>query len=571
MHPFAPKDASAAAIYGSRAAGGVILVTTKTGRYNTAPRVSFSARAGVRSLTDMYELPNTQDFIRVKQAMGEDDPYFRNPASLPYTDWPAEIYRNGIEHSYNLSLSGGSGKISYYLGGAYERENGTQLESWWERISARLNVDYAVHDAVTVGTRIYFARIRTNPYSLSFPWVSVPYISARNADLYIDWNIWDGLKLNITGAAHLGGGFDDNYSEANNFGRTPISDSYSKYLDYSEEYTLTSTLSYAKKFAQKHDFSIMAGYEVKNANYAYVSAGATDFAVNNPQSFALSTVDDRTASGTLSYDRFMSFFARLTYSYDNRILFSANFRRDGSPKFGPNHRWGNFPSFSAGWKISEEPFFKRWKQNWISMLKPRVSWGILGNDTALANYSYLSAFSNVTLHSFDGSSAVAGYNNAKVTNEDIKWESIYTWDVGVDMEVFRNRLAVSFDWYSRITRDMIYALSVPNSSGITTPSSLGTMATMPVNLGRIDNTGWELLVSYRNNVGGFNYAVTANVSQNRNKVVDLGLPTAYIYGGGGHPFTGTETVPSTTMTVHSSGIPGRKSSTASILPSVTRG
>ena len=234
MHPFAPKDASAAAIYGSRAAGGVILVTTKTGRYNTAPRVSFSARAGVRSLTDMYELPNTQDFIRVKQAMGEDDPYFRNPASLPYTDWPAEIYRNGIEHSYNLSLSGGSGKISYYLGGAYERENGTQLESWWERISARLNVDYAVHDAVTVGTRIYFARIRTNPYSLSFPWVSVPYISARNADLYIDWNIWDGLKLNITGAAHLGGGFDDNYSEANNFGRTPISDSYSKYLEYPE-------------------------------------------------------------------------------------------------------------------------------------------------------------------------------------------------------------------------------------------------------------------------------------------------------------------------------------------------
>lgn len=136
-----------------------------------------------------------------------------------------------------------------------------------------------------------------------------------NANLYIDWNIWDGLKLNITGAAHLGGGFDDNYSEANNFGRTPISDSYSKYLDYSEEYTLTSTLSYAKKFAQKHDFNIMAGYEVKNANYAYVSAGATDFAVNNPQSFALSTVDDRTASGTLSYDRFMSFFARLTYSF----------------------------------------------------------------------------------------------------------------------------------------------------------------------------------------------------------------------------------------------------------------
>lgn len=569
------KDASAAAIYGSRAAGGVILVTTKTGRYNAAPRLSFSARVGVRSLSDMYNLLDTQDFVRVKQALGENNSIFNDPASLPYTDWPEEIYRDGIEHSYNLSLSGGSGKIRYYLAGAYERENGTQLESYWERISARLNVDYAVNKAVTVGSRIYFARIRTNPYTLSFPWVSIPYITVKNpdgswtgvpsgvdtdagnpradiakhhykssdlagnADLYVDWNIWDGLKLNVTGAAHLGGGFDDNYSEASNLRRTPESDSYSKYLDYAEEYTFTSTLSYGKKFAGKHDFYVMAGFEAKNANYSYLSAGATDFPIDNPQSFALSTVDDRTASGTLSYDRFLSFFARLTYNYDNRYLFSANFRRDGSPKFGPTHRWGNFPSFSAGWKISEEPFFKKWKQNWFSSLKPRVSWGILGNDTALASYSYLASFSNVTLHSFDGSSAVAGYNNAKVINEDIRWESIQTLDIGLDMEFFKNRLAVSFDWYQRITKDMIYALSVPNSSGITRPSSLGTMATMPVNLGRIDNTGWELLISYRNNVGGFNYAVSANVSQNRNRVVDLGLPTAYIYGGGGHPFTGT--------------------------------
>lgn len=569
------KDASAAAIYGSRAAGGVILVTTKSGRYNSAPRLSFSARAGVRSLADMYTLLDTQDFIRVKQALGENNSIFSDPASLPYTDWPEEIYRDGIEHSYNLSLTGGSGKIKYYLAGAYERENGTQPESYWERISARLNVDYAVHKAVTVRTRIYFARTRTNPYTLSFPWVSIPYITVKNpdgswtgvpsgvdtdagnpradiakhhykssdltgnADLYVDWNIWDGLKLNLTGSAHLGGGFDDNYTEASNLRRTPESDSYSKYLDYAEEYTFTSTLSYGKKFAGKHDFYVMAGFEAKNANYSYLSAGATDFPIDNPQSFALSTVDDRTASGTLSYDRFLSFFARLTYNYDNRYLFSANFRRDGSPKFGPTHRWGNFPSFSAGWKISEEPFFKKWKQNWFSSLKPRISWGMLGNDTALASYSYLASFSNVTLHSFDGSSAVAGYNNAKVINEDIKWESIQTLDVGLDMEFFKNRLAVSFDWYQRITKDMIYALSVPNSSGITRPSSLGTMATMPVNLGRIDNTGWELLVSYRNNVGGFNYAVSANVSQNRNRVVDLGLPTAYIYGGGGHPFTGT--------------------------------
>ena len=165
------KDASAAAIYGARAAGGVVLITTKQGDYNSPARVSFSARAGIRSLADMYELLDTRDFVRVKQALGEDNAIFNDPSSLPYTDWPSEIYRNGIEHSYNLSLSGGSGKLRYYLAGAYERENGTQLENYWERISARLNVDYAVNKAVTVGTRIYFARIRENPYTLSFPTV----------------------------------------------------------------------------------------------------------------------------------------------------------------------------------------------------------------------------------------------------------------------------------------------------------------------------------------------------------------------------------------------------------------
>ena len=160
----------------------VILITTRQGEYNAAPRLSFSARAGVRSLSDMYDLLGTQDFVRVKQALGEDNAIFSDASSLPDTDWPSEIYRNGIEHSYNLSLSGGSGKIRYYLGGAYERENGTQLESYWERISARLNVDYAVNKALNVGTRIYFARVRENPYSLSFPWVSVPYITVTNPD-----------------------------------------------------------------------------------------------------------------------------------------------------------------------------------------------------------------------------------------------------------------------------------------------------------------------------------------------------------------------------------------------------
>ena len=568
------KDASAAAIYGSRAAGGVVLITTKKGSFNAKPKLSFTSHVGVRQYTDMYDLLGTTDYIRVKQALGENYPIWSDPASLPNTDWVDEIYQSGIEQSYNLSLTGGSEKFRYYLSGAYERENGIQMNNYWERISARLNVDYKVNNSVTVGTRIYLARLRGNPYTESFPWVSIPYMNVydedgdyaavpsgidfdgsnpvavialqhqkqsdllANADLFVDWEIVKGLKLNLTGSAQLGGGYDDNYSEPNNLGRSPSKDSYTKALNYDEQYTFTATLSYARKFG-RHDFKAMLGWEAKNAHFADLSATATDFPVNDPLSFALSTNINKTASGALSEDRFLSQFGRLNYSFDNRYLLTVNFRRDGSPKFGPKNRWGVFPSVSVGWKISEEPFFKSWNQQWITSLKPRFSWGILGNDQALNKFAYMAAFQNVTVHSFDGTTAVGGYNNIKVINEDIKWESIYNTNVGLDLDLFRNRLSFSFDYYQRITKNMIYALSTPNSAGITSMGGgLTAMSTMPVNIGRIDNEGWELLVSYRNNIGYFNYAVSGNVSQNRNRVVDLGLPTVYIYGGGGHPNTG---------------------------------
>lgn len=568
------KDASAAAIYGSRAAGGVVLITTKKGTYNSKARLAFTSHVGVRQYTDMYRMLGTEDYIRVMQEMGFNYPIWSDPSSLPDTDWVSEIYQPGIEQSYNLSLTGGSERFRYYLSGAYERENGIQMNNYWERISSRLNVDYRVAPSLTVGTRIYLARLRGNPYTESFPWVSIPYMSiydesgdfaaipsgidfsganpvadiayhhrkqsdlVANGDLYIDWEIVKGLKLNLTGSAQLGGGYDDNFSEANTLGRSPSKDSYTKALDYAEQYTFTATLSYERLFAGKHDLRVMVGYEAKRSQLADLSSTASDFPINNPESFALSTNPTKSASGALSEDRFLSQFARLNYTYDNRYLLTMNVRRDGSPKFGPKHRWGVFPSVSVGWKISEEPFFRAWNPSWVSMIKPRFSWGILGNDQALNSFAYMAAFQNVTSHSFDGTSAVGGYNNIKVINEDIRWESIYTTDVGLDVDLFRNRLSISFDWYRRITRDMIYALSVPNSSGITSPSSLTTMSTMPVNLGRIDNHGWELLVNYRNNIGYFNYAIGANVSQNRNRVVDLGLTNAAIYGGGGHPNEG---------------------------------
>ena len=176
------KDASAAAIYGSRAAGGVVLITTKKGSYNTKAKLSFTSHVGVRQYTDMYRMLGTEDYIRVMKELGVSYPIWDNPAALPDTDWVDEIYQPGIEQSYNLSLTGGSERLRYYLSGGYERENGIQMNNYWERISARLNVDYKVANSLTVGTRIYLARLRGNPYTESFPWVSIPYMSIYDED-----------------------------------------------------------------------------------------------------------------------------------------------------------------------------------------------------------------------------------------------------------------------------------------------------------------------------------------------------------------------------------------------------
>lgn len=564
------KDASAAAIYGAKAAGGVVLITTKKGAFNSKPQFDFSANVGFKSLSGEYNMLHTSDYIRARRAYGQDYAIWDDHSSLPDTDWMKELFSTGMEQRYNLSLTGGSEKIKYYLSTSYNREDGIQENNYWERIAARLNVDYKISKAFTIGTRVYLARFRNSSFTTALPWRTLPYMSVYNedgtfssvptgiefsgtnpvaalflnknrrasakvdADLYIDWNILEGLKFNVTGAASTGSGFDDNLKKDDYTPRNIQKGNYTKGLNYDENYTLTMTLDYAKTFAEKHEFKALIGYEAKYYLGANVGAQATDFPVEDPESFALSVNNNKSAWGGIGRDRYLSLFGRVNYVFDNRYLLTVNLRRDGSPKFGPNNRWGTFPSASVGWKLHEESFFKNANIDWVASLKPRFSWGILGNDAALGAFMYSPSYSSLTLHSFDGVNVSSGYSNIKVINEDIKWESIYTTDVGLDFGLFNNRLTGSFDYYIRKTKDMIYSLPTPLSAGITQKND-GPQG-MPVNIGRIDNKGWELLLAWRDNIGDFRYGLSVNLSQNKNKVVDLGLSTAYIYDGGEYPF-----------------------------------
>ena len=558
------KDASAAAIYGAQAAGGVVLITTKKGMFDQQTNFDFSANSGVREISKSYNMLNTPDYIRARQGMKQNYALWNTP-DLPDTDWFDELFGNGVEQSYQLSISGGSSKTRYYVSAGYEREDGIQKDNFWERYSLRVNADYKPSKRFTFGHQLYMAKVSENPATRDVPWRTLPYMAVYNEDgsfakvpaevefsggnevaslayihrqnktllldgvLYADWKITNDLVFRAT----AGGGFSansyDSYTEKNNLARTSFPESYSKSSDYNESYTLTTLLTYSKTFAKKHDLKVMAGYEVRSSFGAGLNATATSFPVEIAESFSLSTNPNKVAGGSLSYGRFLSQFGRLNYAYSNKYLLTANIRRDGSTKFSPAHRWGVFPSVSGGWKISEEPFFKNLSQNVITLLKPRISWGILGNDAAIGNFAYQSSYQQVGQHSFDEQGIVGGFNSIKVVNKDIKWEEVHSINFGLDINMFQDKLSFTAEYYDRQTRDMLYNLPTPPSSGIAAYYS--ATSTMPVNIGKISNKGWEVSLSYQNRLGDFTYAVSANVAQNKNKVLDLGLPSAYIYSG----------------------------------------
>lgn len=558
------KDASAAAIYGAQAAGGVVLITTKRGSYDQKTNINFSSNTGVRQIARSYDMLQTPDYIRARRGIGQDYGLWNN-ANLPNTNWFDELFQNGMEQTYMLSVSGGTSKAKYYLSGGYEREDGIQKENFWERFSLRVNADYKLSKRFTFGHQLYLYKVRENPATRNVPWRTLPYMAVRNADgtwakvpsevefsgdndvaalafmhrksgnigldanLYFDWEIIDGLNFRTTAGAGLGASFDDNFTEKNDLKRTATVESYSKSSNYSESYVLSSQLTYGRVFGGKHDVKIMAGYEIRNSFSSGLNATASGFPVQVAESFGLSTNPNKTAGGALGYGALLSQFGRINYVLSDKYLFSANVRRDGSPKFGPANRWGVFPSVSAGWKINEEAFFQSLNGTVITLLKPRISWGILGNDAAIGNFAYLPSYQQVQQHSFDETNIIGGFNSTKVVNEKIKWEEIHTVNVGLDVNLFRDKLSLSAEYYKRDTRNMLYNLPTPLSSGIANFNS-GT-STMPVNVGKIANKGWELTATFRDTKGGLTYNVSGNISHNRNNVVDLGLPTAYIYSG----------------------------------------
>lgn len=556
------KDAGSCAIYGAEAAGGVILVTTKRGKAGQAS-LNLTARYGIRKITKPVKLLNRDEFIAAKLLTGVDilgSEGVESASELPDVDWMDVMYDTGHEQEYNLSLTGGTDRLRYFLSGGFYNEKGTYVDSSVDRFSLRTNVDYEISKIFSVGSSIYGSVVKNNPtkiysiYTNSIPFRTVPtmepvdedgnfsqtpfYLNGPNlygneltyhykghnyglnALLYLNVNIMPWLTLRVNGAGKFTSFNSRVFSEEYDFRAVQEDAYFESSAGTSQELTYNATLTFDRTFARKWGVKAMIGTEATAAQSYSNYIRAIDFPVDQVGSVNLSSNTAKEASDSPYKGRALSFFGRVNLSYDNRYYLTANVRRDGSDRFSKNHRWGTFPSVNVMWRIGQESFLRD-KLPWLTDAKLRGSYGILGND-GIAQFLYTRAYvGDQIIYNYGGTAEVSGWANYKVPNADIKWEEVHQGDFGIDLSLFNNRLTFSYDYYNRQTHDMLYWKVVPYASGINYYHE-GATNTMPINIGRVSNIGHEIAVNWTQRLNDFNYSVGFNASFNSNKVKQIG-------------------------------------------------
>lgn len=556
------KDAGSCAIYGAEAAGGVILVTTKRGKAGQAS-LNLTARYGIRKITKPVKLLNRDEFIAAKLLTGVDilgSEGVESASELPDVDWMDVMYDTGHEQEYNLSLTGGTDRLRYFLSGGFYNEKGIYVDSSVDRFSLRTNVDYEISKIFSVGSSIYGSVVKNNPtkiysiYTNSIPFRTVPtmepvdedgnfsqtpfYLNGPNlygneltyhykghnyglnALLYLNVNIMPWLTLRVNGAGKFTSFNSRVFSEEYDFRAVQEDAYFESSAGTSQELTYNATLTFDRTFARKWGVKAMVGTEATAAQSYSNYIRAIDFPVDQVGSVNLSSNTAKEASDSPYKGRALSFFGRVNLSYDNRYYLTANIRRDGSDRFSKNHRWGTFPSVNVMWRIGQESFLRD-KLPWLTDAKLRGSYGILGND-GIAQFLYTRAYvGDQIIYNYGGTAEVSGWANYKVPNADIKWEEVHQGDFGIDLSLFNNRLTFSYDYYNRQTHDMLYWKVVPYASGINYYHE-GATNTMPINIGRVSNIGHEIAINWTQRLNDFNYSVGFNASFNSNKVKQIG-------------------------------------------------
>ena len=548
------KDASATAIYGSRASNGVIMITTKRGQAGEAT-VTYDGYAGWQEMPTQLDMLNLRQYAqhhndRSVLGLVEQSSSFVRPDLLGEgTNWQDELFNKAFMTSHNISVSGGNNKTTYAFSGGFLDQDGIALGSSFRRLSLRANVDTEIKSWLRGGVNFSFAEskqnVGTDNNTIMSALIQQPTVAVTSPDGSFDGpdDVW--MPENPVGLASI----RTNNNRKTNFRfntyleatllkgltfKTEVSAdwNFNNYYYYQPDYqfgiktsdtrtskwTKTNTkywswrniLTYNNTFAEKHNINVMVGQEMSQSNWETQVGTATGFLSNTTPDLSAGDITTSTTTGSRVVNSIASFFGRAFYSFDERYLLTATIRRDGSSKFAKGNKWGWFPAVALAWRASQESFLQN--NEIINNLKLRAGWGATGNQN-VSDYAYMA------LLSYKTTPWGTGVLTGNTANPDLTWETTHSYNVGIDLGLFQNRIELIADVYYKKTKNLLLQLPLPAYLG---SSGQGAASNPWGNVGSLENKGFELTVN-TTNITNKDFQWTSNLvfSLNRNKVLEL--------------------------------------------------
>jgi TonB-linked SusC/RagA family outer membrane protein len=559
------KDASATAIYGSRGANGVVIITTKKGKANLNT-INYEASFGQQSIRKKIDVLNARDFAVLRNnALFDSNPilganqYLSQPQIDQLgegTNWQDAAFRDASTQNHQLSLSGGAGKVRYLLSGNYLKQNGIINNTDFKRLGFRANVDAQPFEKLKVSASltanksdanlapdgiinsllimpptatIYdanggytlrnpFENIFANPIATINETINRSTTNRLLATAFAEYTVIPGLNVKV-----LFGTDVNNIEEKSYIPSTIYEGSLTKGFAgrgslNSYSWLNENTITYAKTIG-KHNFDVLAGFTQQEYNRENFTASAQNFIVDDLNFNGLGSGSTLVQPESDATDWVLhSYLGRVNYNYNNLYYVTGSIRTDGSSRFGKGNKWGYFPSAALSWRINNEQFFEPLAKT-ISELKLRTSFGTTGN-LEIGEYQSLATLGTYTY--IIGNNIITGFSPNRIGNDNLSWESTYQYDAGIDIGLFDNRIQLTLDGYYKKTKDLLLNVEIPWTSGY---------ATSLQNFGTVQNKGFEIGLNTKNLIGAFRWNTGINLSLNRNKVVSIGNgASSYISG-----------------------------------------
>lgn len=558
------KDASATAIYGSRGANGVVMITTKRGTEGKG-KLAVSANYSFQNATNVPSLLNAAQYAELSNDMmvnsgRNPNPEWANPSELGAgTDWMDELLRTGVMQNYTVSYSGGNEKSHYYVSGGFLDQSGIVKSVNYRRFTFQSNSDAQVLKWLKFSNNITFSADtkKSGSYNIGDALKALPIYLVKNEDG--SWSgpdgnsEWYGSTRNPIGPTELNKsqtdgynflanltaeltftkwlkfkstfGYDakfwfiDNFTPKYNWKPTPTEET-SRYKSDNKSFTYLwdNYFLFDHTFAEKHRVGLMAGMSAQWNTNDYLNAQKNVFMFDNVHE--MDNGEEMYAIGGNETEwALLSYMARVNYSYEDRYLLTATIRRDGSSRFGKKHRWGTFPSVSVAWRASQEKWFP--KNDYINDLKVRAGYGVTGSQASVGNYSYLASY-NTSVYPFGISSGnQTALVSSTLANPYIHWEEVAQTNIGFDASLFNSRVMFSFDAYLKETRDMLVKASIPITSGFEDTTTTYT------NAGKVRNQGIEMSLHTINLTSELGWETNLTATYNKNKIKDLNSDVPY--------------------------------------------